>query len=137
MKLDGNLRRGKQGHKKQMVNIKQYICLLFVCAGAFVAAFGQSKGKGRYIYDYQHNCGFGGECDTLHAKAFFSLDSFAIVYMIKQDSDYSFPIYRGSWQLLNDTVAELTYGPVTKRMIRFEGETMIQVNIGGTIFIKM
>jgi hypothetical protein len=102
--------------------MKRYASLLYIITCCAVGSFAQSKSKAAYVGAYQRPLMFDVEEDTVYARAFFSQDSFAIIYMVKHDSDYQFPLIKGTWQLINDSVAELHYTDKQIKTGKFDSE---------------
>lgn len=97
---------------------KQFLILLFTLS--YFAAAAQSSGKAKYVGSYQYNINIYTTKDTLSGMAFFTQDSFAIIFQVPVDSDYSYPLFRGTWLVAENDSVELIYDNGTRKTCRFE-----------------
>ena len=81
------------------------LLLFLLTAPLFCFAQSRNKNKTKYTGEYMR-LKFGDKGDTVIATGFFTIDSFAFIYMIKHDSDYALPLYRGTWQV-TDTSSDV------------------------------
>jgi hypothetical protein len=79
---------------------KRVLLVLFILTLFGCDALAERKDiKKRYIGIFESNMNFMNPTDTLSVTIFFTHDSFVLVFMIKNDSDYRYPMYNGTWVL--------------------------------------
>ena len=117
--------------------MKKHTLLLLLLACCAHSGYTQLKDKFSYVGVYQRGSKPDEVNDTLFGDAFFSRDSFAIIYMVKHDSDYQFPLFKGTWQLVNDSVAELHYTDKQRKTGKFEtGERTTEFFLDNVTFMR-
>jgi hypothetical protein len=103
-----------------MRGAKKYFLVLCLI-GCYTNGFSQSKTKARYIGDYSYSVNVSLGSDTVAGNLFFTVDSFVIIYMIRHDIDFFYPLFKGTWSLDNDgKKVELKYDNATIKAGEFQ-----------------
>lgn len=106
-----------------VIQKKVFLILFILALWGYDAIAQRNDEKTKYIGIYESEFNFMNPTDTLSATMFFTHDSVTLVYMIQNDFDYLYPMYKGTWAVIvgeeNDH-AELKFGHVVMITESFE-----------------